>query len=120
VYGGEANANWPEAALRSIPGVSTCKRRLEDGAAGDLSIALQTCSELGDVSDRQEHAGNKYMKASITVGISFEGAWAIRVVSRGFKGALVVARVVSGEEFVVTVVDLEPMQAVGHLTLLHF
>jgi hypothetical protein len=25
------------------------------------------------------------MKASVTVGISFEGAWAIRVVSRGFK-----------------------------------
>ena len=30
---------------------------------------------------------------------------------RYIKGALVVARVVSGEEFVVTVVDLEPMQA---------
>jgi hypothetical protein len=70
VYGGKAN--WPEAALRSIPGASTCKRRLEDGAAADLSLALQTCSELGVVHERQELAGNKYMKASITVGISFE------------------------------------------------
>jgi len=54
VYGGKAN--WPEAALRSVPGTSTCKRRLEDGATGDLSMALQTCSELGDVHERQAGA----------------------------------------------------------------
>ena len=110
VYGGKLN--WPEAALQSIPGASTCKRKVDDSlVAGDLSQALQTCTTLGNVDERQERNGNKYLKASLTIGISFDGAWAIRAVSRGFTGALVVARVVSGGEQVVEVVDLEPMMA---------
>jgi len=110
VYGGKLN--WPEAALRSIPGASTCKRKVDDSfVAGDLSQALQTCSTYGNVDEKQERAGNKYLKATLTVGISFDGAWAIRAVSRGFTGALVVARMESGGEQVVEVVDLEPMTA---------
>jgi hypothetical protein len=109
VYSGKKN--WAEAAHTSIPGDSTCKRKLDSAAAGDLSEALKTCSALGVVSDVQKHDGNKFLKASVTVGISFEGAWGIRAVSRAFTGALVVTHVQSGVEQVVATVDLEPMMA---------
>jgi hypothetical protein len=110
LYGGKEN--WAEAAHKSIPGDSTCKRKLDSEAAGDLSEALKTCSALGVVSDVQKRDGNKFLKASVTVGISFEGAWGIRAVSRAFKGALVVTHVASGVERLVVTIDLEPMMVI--------
>jgi hypothetical protein len=112
LYGELVRQSWAEAAHASISDDSTCKRRLDDlVAAGDLSEALKTCSPMGVVADVQNRDGNKYLKASVTVGISFEGAWGIRAVSRAFKGALVVSRVVSGVEKVVATADLDPMTA---------
>ena len=82
---------WPRVSHEAIaPEAALCRRFVDlhgdEAATGDLSSALRTCTGEGAVEVRQTRSGNKYLRITTTVGITFQGVWAFRAVTRAFLG----------------------------------